>query len=480
MDSNVNGVESGLHRNWRPAGESRSPFSELSDIWVKLVSPLASQGVTRHLRSFQAGLFAFLIMCQSTACPQATNDQYVESSLQRGAQPQAICLQRFSHQQAGIKVDGVLNEVAWQVSPVNQELRVISPDTLAATPYRTAVRIFYTERGLYFSFDLEQPPDTIVARDTARDNVSENRDHVSFSLDTSGTGLYGYWMNLALGDNVADGTLMPERQYNREWDGAWYGATQRTDSGWTAEAFVPWSQLSMPKESYARLMGVYVSRKVAHLNESWAWPALPKTQPQFMSILPKIAFISVDPRQEWSLFPYVSTNLDRVDNETRYKAGMDMFWRPSSNFQLTATVNPDFGAVESDDLVVNFSADETFFPEKRLFFLEGQDIFNTTARSVSTNGQGFTVVNTRRIGGRPDPPPGLDYSFERHYGQPTCLVQARQLARSAKFAMDFLLQLKTKPRSTQPAGQSFRMVENSVSIGLLMKTTTAPIIVVSD
>ena len=92
-------------------------------------------------------------------------------------------------------------------------------------------------------------------------------------------------------------------------------------------------------------------------------------------------------------------------------------WRPSSNLQLTATVNPDFGSVESDDdVVVNLTAYETFFPEKRLFFLEGNEVFVTTPRSV-TNDELFpevaeadnqpsayrmepsTLLNTRRIGG---------------------------------------------------------------------------------
>jgi len=207
MGSKVNGVESVFHRNWRPAGDSRSPYSVLSLIWAKSMSRQASQSVARRVRSIQAGLFACLAICQSPAYPQDRNDQCADSNLQDGAPPRVICLQRINHQQAGLRVDGVLDEVAWQVSPANQELRVISPDTLAATPYRTDVRIFYTERALYFSFDLEQPAQTMVARDTARDNVSENRDHISFSLDTSGTGLYGDWMTLALGDNMVDGTL---------------------------------------------------------------------------------------------------------------------------------------------------------------------------------------------------------------------------------------------------------------------------------
>ena len=218
-------------------------------------------------------------------------------------------------------------------------------------------------------------------------------------------------MTLALGDGVMDGTVLPERTYSREWDGAWFGATQKTDAGWSAEFFIPWGQMAMPKQQGTRRLAIYSSRKVAYLNERWGWPALPQSLPRFMSLWQPFELDGVDPRQQWSIFPYVSSTFDRVVDENRYKAGVDLFWRPSSNFQGTATINPDFGAVESDDVVVNLTADETFFPEKRLFFQEGQEIFETTPRASNNGRNKFTIVNTRRIGGRPDEPdlpPGVE------------------------------------------------------------------------
>ena len=130
-----------------------------------------------------------------------------------------------------------------------------------------------------------------------------------------------------------------------------------------------------------------------------------------MSLWQTFELDGIDPRQQWSIFPYASTTFDRVVDENRYKAGVDLFWRPSSNFQGTATINPDFGSVEADDVVVNLTADEVFFPEKRLFFQEGQEIFETTPRAENENRNRFTIVNTRRIGGRPaepDLPPGVE------------------------------------------------------------------------
>lgn len=325
-------------------------------------------------------------------------------------------LQRFDHDDANVQIDGRLDEQAWRVTVPHTALRVIQPDTLAVPTYQTEIRLFYTERGVFVSFDMEQPTETLLQRFTARDNFDAKRDSVSFTLDTSGGGRYGYWMALALGDNQSDGTVLPERQFKRDWDGAWYGATAVTDIGWSAEYFVPWSQMAMPKEDRVRRMGFYGSRSVGYLDERWAWPALPNSLPRFMSALQPVEMEGVNPRQQWSLFPYASSTIDQIDDDTEFKAGADVFWRPSSNFQLTATLNPDFGSVESDDVDVNLTANETFFPEKRLFFLEGREIFDATPRASPRRGGGgniLTVINTRRIGGQPrDPqlPDGVDIS----------------------------------------------------------------------
>lgn len=315
-----------------------------------------------------------------------------------------VAIPRIDHAQSGITIDGRLDEAAWASPPTFDTFRVVEPDTLATPPYKTEVRMFYTEDGLYVSFDLEQPADTIVKRFTVRDEFGVRRDNVSFTLDTSGEGRYAYWMNLSLGDVQMDGTVKPEREFSREWDGAWYGATKTTVNGWAAEFFIPWSQMAMPKVEGVRRIGLYLSRIVAHLDERWSWPVLPETQQKFLSDLQPLHLEGVDPRRQWSLFPYVSGTYDFFDETDRYKTGVDIFWRPSSNFQLTATVNPDFGSVEADDAVVNLTADEIFFPEKRLFFQEGQDIFTTSPRAESEFAPKLTVVNTRRIGARPRPP----------------------------------------------------------------------------
>jgi len=300
-----------------------------------------------------------------------------------------------------IKIDGRLDESAWQgITPITNYVSV-DPDTLEPAPLATETYMFYTDKGFYLASRMVQDPETLVERLTGRDQGRINRDYVAFTLDTSGDARYGFWFQVSLGDSATDGTILPESQYSINWDGAWQRASRRTETGWNAEFFIPWSILSMPKNNGTRTLGIYVSRRVAYLNQRWSWPALPFTQSKFFSRFQKLEVEKISPRQQWAAFPFATLTRDQIDERTNYKAGAELFWRPSTNFQATATINPDFGTVESDDVIVNFTANEVFFPERRLFFLEGQEIFNTTPRSdASRNFNPLTLVNTRRIGGK--------------------------------------------------------------------------------
>ena len=301
---------------------------------------------------------------------------------------------------ARMRIDGRLDEAAWAALEVHDDFRLIDPDTLATAKLPTELVMFYTDRGLYVGARMTQDPATLVEYLSGRDQGSLNRDYFSFTLDTSGEGRYGFWFQLNLGDSKSDGTILPTRQYDFSWDGAWWGATARTDDGWSAEFFVPWSLVNMPKANGMRTMGIFAQRKVAHADETHAWPALPWTKPKFMSEFQRLALTEVNPRQQYVVIPYVSAGYDRFGDGTARRGGVDVFWRPSSNFQLTSTANPDFGSVEADDVIINLSNYETFFPEKRPFFQEGQEIFTTNSRMKG----GLSVLHTRRMGGPAVPP----------------------------------------------------------------------------
>ncbi|HEY5645015.1 MAG TPA: DUF5916 domain-containing protein [Pseudomonadales bacterium] len=349
--------------------------------------------------------------------PGTAPDQLVLGAASPMSEGQPIDIPRFSEKDIDFKLDGKLNEAVWSRVPAYDDMRVLTPDTLAVPRHRTLMRYFYTERGLYVSMWAEQPPETLMARLSTRDDFF-SRDSISVTLDTSGAGIYGYWFSLALGDTQGDGKVAPERQYSREWDGPWDGRTSVTPEGWVAEMFLPWSMMAMPNVDGSRRIGLYASRQVGYLDERFGYPVLPETGARFMSALQPMSFDDVRPKRQLDVYPYVSSDYDFMEDKADANVGVDVFWRPSTNLQMSATLNPDFGAVESDDVVVNLTATETYFPEKRLFFLEGNEIFETTPRSRPFGSGGRTtgsrrttqmfqpeptqVLNTRRIGGAPN------------------------------------------------------------------------------
>ena len=160
--------------------------------------------------------------------------------------------------------------------------------------------------------------------------------------------------------------------------------------------------MPLPQVDDDRKIGIYLERQVGHLQgEAWANPPLPGTVNQFLSAFEKYELKDIEPRRQLTYYPFASGIYDGVRDESTYKVGTEIFWRPTSNSLLSASLNPDFGNVESDDVVVNLTAFEVFFPERRVFFLEGQDVFNTSPRTSGRGGPGgpISLLNTRRIGG---------------------------------------------------------------------------------
>ena len=333
----------------------------------------------------------------------------------------SLVVSRVPHSEVEISIDGQLDESAWKNATEVTDFLIVDPDTLEKPRWSTKLLMIYTEKGIYAAFDMEQPPETIISVLSPHDTGVMFGDFVGFTLDTSGEGKYGYWVSLAASGVKTDGTLMPESQFKREWDGVWYGETKTTKKGWIAELFIPWSQLAMPRNKGDRKMALFASRRVAAIGERWGVPALPFTITKWIQHMRPIELIDVDPQQQWSLIPYASSTFDQVTKKTKLRAGAEIFWRPSSNFQLSGTALPDFGNVESDDVIVNLSALETFLPDKRLFFLEGRDIFFTSPRSDNqTRFFPVTIVNTKRIGGAPRMPtlpPGVTLNESEKYRQ---------------------------------------------------------------
>jgi hypothetical protein len=145
-----------------------------------------------------------------------------------------------------------------------------------------------------------------------------------------------------------------------------------------------------------RTMGIYLDRVVGSTGQRLAWPAASFTLPRFMSDFTPVT-VPVYNQSLLAITPYVVGGYDNVAGDGHFDGGADIVWKPNGQTQLTATINPDFGQVESDDLVVNFGANETFFSDKRPFFTENQGIFDFGTPSDSSQ-----LLYTRRVGGLAD------------------------------------------------------------------------------
>ncbi len=376
--------------------------------------------------SIRALSIAILLIIGSVEA-SASDNQSADERARTGnvdATSEPLIISRFDDQNINMRLDGRLDEPVWsRVAGVNA-MSVTNPDTLVKPRFETVSKFFYTDRGLYVGIWNEQPPDTLLGRLSRRDRYM-NRDGNELMLDTSGKALYGLWFDVNLGGSIGDGTILPEKSFSGNWDGSWNGDAAATDDGYTTEYFLPWSMMAMPEADQYRTMAVMIIRRVAYLDETWSWPALPFSGSKYMSGWQPIQFRDINPRRQWAVFPFAATTHDNIASTTDYQAGLDLFWRPSSNVQFTATINPDFGTIESDNVEINLTAFETFFREKRLFFVEGNEIFVTTPRANPFGSGSFivgarntfssffsapiTLLNTRRIGSAaisPDIPPG--------------------------------------------------------------------------
>jgi hypothetical protein len=298
---------------------------------------------------------------------------------------------------ASIHIDGHIRPGEWKGARHITDFRDTQPLTEKPGSLQTEAWVKSTPRGLAVAFRNIQPPDVPrTLRHTRRDQQSQV-DRVNVMVDFDGDGTTGYDFTVDISGSVIDEVITNEKHFDKDWDGDWQHAVSRDAHGWSVEILIPWYIAPMRRATGAkRTIGLYLDRVVGSTGERMSWPTASYQRARFVSDFRKVVL----PAYTQSLLaatPYVSTVQDRVTGRTRFKTGANLFWKPNGQTQLTATVNPDFGQVESDNLVVNFGAQETYFSDKRPFFTENQGIFDFSL--LSDNSQ---LVYTRRVGGVAD------------------------------------------------------------------------------
>lgn len=301
--------------------------------------------------------------------------------------------------QAGITLDGRIDAEEWADARHITDFRGVQPLTREPAALATEAWVKSTPEGLAIAFRNAQPAGVPrLSPRGGRDNVPP-ADRVNVYVDFDGDGRSGYNFMVTMAGDIGDTTIANENQFNDDWDGDWRWATSEDVEGWSAEILIPWHVAPMAQaRDGRRTVGLSLDRVVGHSNARYGWPVVTWNEPRFLSAFERVEI----PAYEQSLLaitPYVSGLQDQVGGRFHSDAGADLFWKPNGRFQLSATLNPDFGQVESDELVVNFGAVETFFNDKRPFFTENQAYFDIGFGGL---GNANRLLYTRRVGAPAD------------------------------------------------------------------------------
>jgi hypothetical protein len=328
------------------------------------------------------------------------------------AKPKAITATKVN--ELKITLDGKLTEPVWQQQPIS-DFTQRDPNEGKAASELTKVWIAYDDANLYVAAKLmDSKPDEIDASLFRRDSYVKS-DWFSFYVDPYNDKKSGFFFYVNAGGSKLDGTLFNDSWDDNSWNGIWDTKTSIENDGWTVEMQIPFSQLRF-KEADVMKWGVNFSREIKRNNERDYFVMVPKKESGFVSKFAMLeGLVGVKPKQRFEIIPYVvqksqflvHDSQDPFYKSNQYKTtlGADVKLGIGSNLNLDATINPDFGQVEVDPAVINLSAFESYFEEKRPFFIEGNDLFYFGIGGINNN-WGFNfgwpeLFYSRRIGSSP-------------------------------------------------------------------------------
>lgn len=314
---------------------------------------------------------------------------------------------RAVRREGAIELDGRLEEAAWRAAPVFDGFVQLSPRQGSEPSDRTEVRILYDDKNLYLGVRCLDAHPAEVSRPLGRRDNAPRSDRVAVFFDSNRDRRTAYAFELNAAGVQTDLLLYGDDQENLEWDAVWDGATAATADGWSAEFLLP---LSIFRFSAApdQVWGVAVKRVLRTAEELVSIPLKRGDRGVVTRFGELVGLSGLQPVQELSVAPYVATRLtirpQYSDDTTPFPRladpsadlGVDLRASLGRGLTLQASVNPDFGQVEADQLVQNLSNFELFFPEKRPFFTQGLDLFQGPTPHNQPSPQ--QLFYSRRIG----------------------------------------------------------------------------------
>jgi hypothetical protein len=327
-----------------------------------------------------------------------------------------------------IRIDGRLDDEAWRALPAVTDFVQMEPDEGAAPSNLMEVKFGYDDSALYVGARMQSTPNVSIQAPLGRRDDAAQAEYLQVELDTYLDRRTAYMFGVTAAGVRLDHyhSSDNENSFDNGFDPVWQADVSIDSEGWTAELWIPFSQLRFT-DTEQRVWGLNIKRSIPTLQEEVYWSPVLRTQRGWSSRFGDLRGIDgVQPRARLEVLPYVAGSSRLTGNRDTsnpfdnglnlgQQFGADLKIGVGSNLTLDATINPDFGQVEADPAEVNLTAFETFFPERRLFFLEGDNLLH---------GQVNNYYYSRRIGAPPIGPAAGDYV---DYPRTTTILGAAKL-----------------------------------------------------
>lgn len=318
--------------------------------------------------------------------------------------------------QAAPVIDGALNDPAWETVPWGDSFTQEEPQEGRAPQESTRFKILYDDDFLYIAVRAaDSAPQQIARRVSRRDQI--DGDWVGIYIDSyhDRRTAFVFQVNAA---GVRNDKIISNDGGNEDgnWDPVWWAVSRVDDQGWTSEMAIPLNQLRFSNGDSERVWGLQVTRRLFRLAERSNWQHIPRSSASMVGMYGELRGLnSLHPKREFRLLPYAVAQTDRAPAEsgnpfaTGHKnslmLGLDGKIGVTNDVTLDFTVNPDFGQVEADPSEINLTTFETFFQEKRPFFIEGKDILNFRITGGDGTYSSDTPFYSRRVGRPPQGEP---------------------------------------------------------------------------
>lgn len=294
-------------------------------------------------------------------------------------------------------IDGHLDDAIWTTIPASDAFTQSFPRDGTAPSDPTRVRVAYDDDHLYVAVECVQHAPRL-ARLTRRDRDVDD-DRISIDLDTAHDRRSAFHFQVSAAGVLLDGLRYQDTELNTDWDEIWRAEVAATPDGWSVEIAIPLRILRI--HASVQTWGFQVRRWIGVTGELDTWAYAPRDAGGEVSRYGELGpFEGLSPRQSIALVPFGLMRVVKTDRAVPSQygdgvsaaAGLDVTWRPRSNIAVSAAVLPDFGQVEADQVVINLTTTEIEYPEKRPFFLQGMDLFQTPIQLLYTRRIGRTAA----------------------------------------------------------------------------------------